>query len=658
MVYSKLDSTIFYPNIKSIYSEDNKKKSSIYEVEILDTSVYIVIGEMKTSDYNNNVLYFPIYLVKNNNKVTQIGVYEITRNEYNSHLDDIDDYLSVPLLHDFVDKKYLLETAKLVQSEDSEDSEADQNDDDIEEIKFVSIPIPDIRKDIFSNSLDNKINSINLTIESEIDAKDFREKYKEQPTDIWIKKWLKNKNYSIKDNESGGDCLFATIRDAFESIGQETTINQLRTKLAIEINEDVYKNYKEMYEMLGDQIKHTTSESIKQKNEIDKIQKSLKSTISLEQKKQLIYQAKKIKLDYEKLKVENKLSKDLLNEFKIMKNVKNIDEFKEKVQTCDFWADQWAISTLERILNIKLIILSSDRYLENDYTSVLQCSNIIDSNIEELGNFNPEYYIIVDYTGHHYKLVGYKKKYIFTFKELPYDIKRIIVDKCMQNEAGLFNMIIDFKTFQGSLLRGGNPILHIEYQDINESNLKKLFNDNIILGIDTNGSKIIPPGKARSEKMEPSSLIFEYIDLYSTPDWRRCLSRDYIRDFELDGYTWPSVEHYYQANKYKDDNEFYKKFTNQNGNYINDMLLVKAMGSQDGKYKGEIVRDKKVPMDKEFYGFNQKGYLKKANKAKFSQNEDLLNMLRNTNNAKLIRLKKAAPPELYDELMIVRDELK
>ena len=43
-----------------------------------------------------------------------------------------------------------------------------------------------------------------------------------------------------------------------------------------------------------------------------------------------------IKLDYEKLKVENKLSKDLLNEFKIMKNVKNIDEFKENMDMEQF----------------------------------------------------------------------------------------------------------------------------------------------------------------------------------------------------------------------------------------------------------------------------------------------------------------------------------
>ena len=31
MVYSKLDSDLFYPNIKTIYPEDKKKKSSIYE---------------------------------------------------------------------------------------------------------------------------------------------------------------------------------------------------------------------------------------------------------------------------------------------------------------------------------------------------------------------------------------------------------------------------------------------------------------------------------------------------------------------------------------------------------------------------------------------------------------------------------------------------
>jgi hypothetical protein len=38
-----------------------------------------------------------------------------------------------------------------------------------------------------------------------------------------------------------------------------------------------------------------------------------------------------------------------------MKGVENLDQFKRVIKSCNFWADTWAISTLERILNIKLI---------------------------------------------------------------------------------------------------------------------------------------------------------------------------------------------------------------------------------------------------------------------------------------------------------------
>ena len=47
----------------------------------------------------------------------------------------------------------------------------------------------------------------------------------------------------------------------------------------------------------------------------------------------------------------------MLEEFKIMKGIDTIEKFKKKIRTSDFWADTWAISTLERLLNIKFIIL-------------------------------------------------------------------------------------------------------------------------------------------------------------------------------------------------------------------------------------------------------------------------------------------------------------
>ena len=54
---------------------------------------------------------------------------------------------------------------------------------------------------------------------------------------------MKNNNYSITDNEGGGDCLFATIRDAFSTIGQQTSVNKIRNRLSQEATENIFLNY-------------------------------------------------------------------------------------------------------------------------------------------------------------------------------------------------------------------------------------------------------------------------------------------------------------------------------------------------------------------------------------------------------------------------------
>ena len=53
------------------------------------------------------------------------------------------------------------------------------------------------------------------------------------------------------------------------------------------------------------------------------------------------------------------------------------------MKTCDYWADQWAISTLEVILNTKFIILSSDQYRKGNYDGVFQCGDFVHQEIEK-----------------------------------------------------------------------------------------------------------------------------------------------------------------------------------------------------------------------------------------------------------------------------------
>jgi hypothetical protein len=103
----------------------------------------------------------------------------------------------------------------------------------------------------------------------------------------------------------------------------------------------------------------------------------------------------------------------LVGEFSDIAEIDSLEKFKEFIQTRNYWADTWAISTLERILNIKFIIMSSENYKSGDIKNVLNCGPISDSILQQRGRFTPEFYIIIEHTGNHYKLIGYKKKQIF-----------------------------------------------------------------------------------------------------------------------------------------------------------------------------------------------------------------------------------------------------
>jgi predicted NAD-dependent protein-ADP-ribosyltransferase YbiA (DUF1768 family) len=671
MVLSKLDGDVSYPELKSVDSGDLKTEANLYQLEIKDIDVIIAVGNSKNTYEDKNILYFPIYLVKNNNKVIQIGVYEIRASDYLSYLDksnnlDIEQ-MDDPLIYSFVTKEFLNKTRlkpdiplhRLEKEEGEEEGEKYEGleEEELQEEKLVvDYEISPEREDIFVKIRDVPVPPL-LSEETQKQAKDIREKYHETSNDTWIEKFMKNKNFSINDNEGGGDCLFATIRDSFSSIAQQTSVPKLRKKLAEQATQEVFDNYKEQYEMYTASLIRDTNKIKELENEYLLYKQKITQIINRDEQKAVLAQAKEVKKEHDRLVGEKKVAAAIIKEFKFMKGIENLDQFKRAIRHCDFWADTWAISTLERILNIKFIILSSESYKAKDDKNVLQCGQLNDKILEQRGRFTPDFYIMVDYTGSHYKLVGYKKKLIFKFSEIPYDIKKMVYERCLEKNAGPFSIIPDFQKFKASLKK--NVIKEEYYEDLTEAKLRGLYNDDIVFQFYSKSLDKPLPGKGNGEKI-PNDRLREYSTLASIPQWRKKLSNFWVQPFTLDNHRWASVEHYFQGSKFKKTHpDFYLSFSLDSGTDLSkDPAMAKAAGGKTGKLKSQLLRPVEVTVDSDFFGKREKRELYAAQYAKFTQNEDLKELLAATGDAKLTHYIRGAEPEVFDELMMIRDKIR
>jgi len=680
MVVSKIDESINYPELKKVYPEDLSKESSLFQIELPDMNINVIIaiGSAKNTFANKNITFFPIYLVKHNNKVIQIGVYEIPSTNVMDYMDEEGDInieqFNEPLFYTFATNEYINKLRLIPEDEELEKRKKEKGKDlkeskdikegkdlkkkDLKESKVTEILIPQIRRDIFVPRLSANI-AASLKPEGAKDAADFRLKYHEGDKDVWIQKFMKNKNYGLLDNEGRGDCLFATIRDAFQSIGQDTTVGKLRDKISREIKQSNFDTYKMRYDMYATELANTKAQSIKYKTEYDNYKAKLVSTIDHNQRLLINAAATDTHKKYIRLKAEHDFAKVNISDVLFMKDVKGLEDLKRYVRTCHFWGDDWTINTLERILNIKFIIMSSSIYDKGrgDLNNVLQCGADIDTIIESRGEFDPEVYIIIDHTGDHYKLITYKHKLIFSFNEIPYDVKRMIVDKCMERNAGIFSLIPDFENFKAQV--NGSKAEKPRFDELGEAKIMNLYDDNIVFVLHPQASNKHVPGKGAGEKV-PASLEPQFAQLDNITDWRRKLDAFWVQPFTLDNHRWSSVEHYYQASKFQKRNpDFYLSFSLDSGTELSkDPNMAKGAGSESGKYKDELIRPKTVTVDPDFFLKRAAKALNAGNTAKFKEHPELSVALVETKNAKLILYRRGKEPEVLDDLMILRNKLE
>lgn len=703
MVSSLLNKKVSYKEDSDIDSEDRGHKAEPYDFILFDKELVVVFGKPKYTKIQYGVVFFPIYLVVNKTISAQIGVVEVPKNKILSMIDEdgelIVDKIDNPLLFSFVTEKYVDRYGSNVESlersgskekpdvdvidltsEDIQEVEIDLDSDEEDAVVKVKVPKRHqskilektstiLDKGVFRVDSDQKA-PIPLVEENETDAKQTRKDFKSGVRIEWIEKFMKNNHYSIHNVENNGDCFFAVVRDAFKQIGYHTTVQKLRAIISKEATHTIFDEHRRLFLDLDGTLREYTHEM----NEIKKnIEGDLKKR-AMDAKKnrkvvgskdtndklalilELVEEQKKI---YVELKEAKKEIQTLINEnVSDLSKIDTLEQFRAHILTKEYWADSWAVSVLERELDMKTIILSERAYIDGDLDGVIMCGEI-DAQLQKKGRFEPKYYIMTSFSGDHFKLILYKHKRILEYHEIPYHLKGLIVNKCMEKNSGVFSIIPSFQDLQERM--------GIEKEERDETDEKDdgEFDKTTTLAFHTLSSKSALPGHGVQEQITKAAKP-HYVNLSKHKNWRQMLDDAWTEHvFEVDGKKYASVEHYYQGAKFKKLNpDFAFQFSLDSETPLSrDIDLARSAGSITGKpsknarkklKQDVLLRPAETKIDPDFYRERAQQERLAGLNAKFTQNKDLGEMLKGTLNAKLVQFKRGSPGETDHVLMAVR----
>jgi hypothetical protein len=695
MVRSKLDRVnINYEEFRAIDAGDIDYSTVIYDYTLANENIEIALGKEKHTYSKYNVVYFSIYLVVNDAPISRIGVFEINNQKLINSLDEDgaidlqqgnilifveDQYLqsllakySVPTPSTAIENEAVNDEPVVLDVEVLDNDIADDVMRLAVDIEKTATKTPtdnnkDKRSGIFKIDM-NVVSPPLLSEESQQESDQLKTEFTDTVKATWIEKFTHNNRYSLIDNEGSGDCFFAVIRDAFHQIGHITSVGAMRTLLAKEVDDALYQEYRTLYiNILSEyQEKEKEMKAVHKKTLVlKKLSAAIENrsdqratTIELQEEQQRVLgQANELIRQYQSLSFEKKETKQLLSEFEFMRELDSIDKFREYVKSSRYWADTWAISTLERLLNIKIIVLSEEAFNTGEKDAVMQCGQLNDSKLEEQKTFTPDYYIITSYTGNHYKLVSYKEKQIFRFREIPYDIKTMVVNKCLERNAGPYYLIQDFRNYKSKIGIDADVGRPEEDDYLNTD----LYNKDVIFMFHSNSNSNPKPGYGSGEQIQKDKLL-DYKSLNKLKNWRRKLSDEWPVQITIDGHRWSSVMHYYLGSQYKKGfPDFYLQFASDSGTELSkNVEMAIAASSKSGKYNNKLIRPANVKVDPDFYEISNNSRSEQerytALNAKITQNQDMKQVLMETLRAKLTRFVRGREPEVDIMLMKLRKE--
>lgn len=733
MLKSRIHPQVEYEPNRIVYPEDCRVELSVYEINGFDKDFIVALGKPKYKFAAKGVHYVPIYFVPSNTKdpKVQIGVYEYEKDRSLEILDtegDIDIEPLVPIFYPFAEEivknikssiqeflskvpEFVLDARGEEKVEVESEIESEEGDDDdvlnLSKTKTGSIQALSPSQDKIEKTIKKGLFTIDpnvtkppiLTEESKDDTDNIKKKFVSDPDhNLWIQEFMHNTNYDIHTVESNGDCFFATIRDAFKQIGYQITVAELRALLAKEVTEDIFQENRKLFLDLEGSKKEYDQEMERAKQGNIQLKKQYKIASTAEREVIRKESVKLLERSHE-LKELNESTQAMIDEsMGDLSNIRTFEQYRQHIMTTSYWADSWAISTLEKVLNMKMIIFSELYYNEDAPHSVLNCGEA-NKDLEKQGKFEPQYYIMTSYSGNHYNLVSYKGKKILVFSEIPYDVKAMIINKCIEKSAGIYYLIQEFRDYKvrlGIQADVGAPDAEsddevevdeegpgtegVEGDDSSSERRSRrgsidkheLYDSSIVFRFFSKSEKTALPGKGTGEII-PKDKMIDYKDLKTIPDWRRKLDDTWTSEepaIEIGGHKYASIEHYYQASKFvypgspTKNNDFALLFSKDSESKIaKDVAIAKAAGGKMGKMKGSdkkdvILRPKDVTIDPHFYEGRNKKERMTALMAKFKNIPEMNKLLKMTKRAKLVHYIAKQPPEVDVQLMEVRKRIQ
>jgi hypothetical protein len=269
---------------------------------------------------------------------------------------------------------------------------------------------------------------------------------------------------------------------------------------------------------------------------------------------------------------------------------------------------------------------------------------------------------MVSHTGNHYDLITYRDKPIFRFSEIPYDIKMLILNKCLEKNSGPYYLIEDFRNLKARFGLDADEGRPADYSD--EDGNGDLYDETVRFIIHSRApNEKTKPGKVDGEQV-PTNKTVEFIPLSKIPEWRKKLDdtwMDTIRPIKIKRdttHSWASVFHYMEGSKYRMGHpDVYAQFAIDSGNpTAKDIQLAKShkqlVISGTGKRPS-------VKPDVDYVLGRDAEERDAALRAKFKTNTEMSALLVSTKNALLLRkLHYGEPPEPDMALMRIRKELQ